>query len=148
MAIEIIFSVGTRKNVVAKKCQLNFSFAAKHKPKFLVATWQKLPMFLLRIRTIFPLTSKIKYKDTYHSKTMMNKLIVGHIRSFVWPLTVSSHFCTFSMCKHRFPMCTLQTNRVLSIYDFLFVSSTRRKERIHKRRGAAPPKNKFVTLDV
>ena len=31
---------------------------------------------------------------------------------------------------------------------FLFVSSTRRKERIHKRRGAAPPKNKFVTLDV
>ena len=31
---------------------------------------------------------------------------------------------------------------------FLFVSSTRRKERIHKRRGAVPPKNKFVTLDV
>ena len=31
---------------------------------------------------------------------------------------------------------------------FLFVSSTRRKERIHKRRGAASPKNKFVTLDV
>ena len=31
---------------------------------------------------------------------------------------------------------------------FLFVSSTRRKERIHKRRGAAPPNNKFVTLDV
>ena len=31
---------------------------------------------------------------------------------------------------------------------FLFVSSTRCKERIHKRRGAAPPNNKFVTLDV
>ena len=31
---------------------------------------------------------------------------------------------------------------------FLFVSSTRRKERIHKRRGAGSPKNKFVTLDV
>ena len=31
---------------------------------------------------------------------------------------------------------------------FLFVSSTRRKERIHKRRDAASPKNKFVTLDV
>ena len=31
---------------------------------------------------------------------------------------------------------------------FLFVSSTRRKERIHKRRGAASPKNKFVTLVV
>ena len=31
---------------------------------------------------------------------------------------------------------------------FLFVSSTRRKERIHKTRGAASPKNKFVTLDV
>ena len=31
---------------------------------------------------------------------------------------------------------------------FLFVSSTRRKKRIHKRRGAASPKNKFVTLDV
>ena len=29
-----------------------------------------------------------------------------------------------------------------------FYSSTRRKERIHKRRGAAPPKNKFITLNV
>ena len=46
------------------------------------------------------------------------------------------------------PRCAnaLQTNRDLSIHEFLFVSSIRRKERIHKRRGAAPPKNKFVTL--
>ena len=42
MATEIFFSVATWKNVVAKKCQLNFSFAAKHKPKFLVARWKIL----------------------------------------------------------------------------------------------------------
>ena len=76
------------------------------------------------------------------------KLNAGHIQSFVRPLTVSSHFCSFSMCKHRFPVCTLQTNRDLSRYEFLLVSSTRRKERIHKRRGAVPPKNKFITLAV
>ena len=29
-----------------------------------------------------------------------------------------------------------------------FYSCHPRKERIHKRRGAVPPKNKFVTLDV
>ena len=48
------------------------------------------------------------------------------------------------------PRCAdaLQTNRDISMHEFLFVSSTRRKERIHKRRGAAPPNNKFVTLDV
>ena len=48
------------------------------------------------------------------------------------------------------PRCAnaLQTNRDLSIHEFLFLSSTRRKERIHKRRGAAPPKSKFVTLYV
>ena len=48
------------------------------------------------------------------------------------------------------PRCAnaLQTKRDLSIYEFLFVSSTRRKEGIHKRRSGAPPKNKLVTLDV
>ena len=81
------------------------------------------PMFLLRIRTIFPLTNKIKYKHTYHSKTTTNELNAGHIRSFVRPLTVSSHFCTFLMCKHRFSMCKRITNkhRPLNIRIFIRV---------------------------
>ena len=87
------------------------------------------PMFLLRIRTIFPLTNNIKYKHTCRSKTTTNEVNAGHIRSFERPLTVSSHFCTFSMCKHRFSMCKRITNRDLLIYEFLYVSSNRRKER-------------------
>jgi len=38
MATENFFSVTISKNGVAKKCQENFSFEAKHKPKLLVAT--------------------------------------------------------------------------------------------------------------
>ena len=38
LVTEIFFSVAIWKNVVAKKCQYNVFFAAKHNPKFLVAT--------------------------------------------------------------------------------------------------------------
>ena len=57
------------------------------------------PIFLLRIRTIFPLTSNIKYKHTYilyRRKTMTNESNVSLIHSFVRLPNVSGHFCTFS----------------------------------------------------
>jgi len=38
LATKISLSVAKWKHVVAKKCWENFSFAAKHKPKLLVAT--------------------------------------------------------------------------------------------------------------
>ena len=50
------------------------------------------PMFLLRIRTVFPLTNK-KHDEWIECRPYTD------IRSFVQPLTVSSHFCIFSMCK-------------------------------------------------
>ena len=39
---EIFFSVTIWKNVVSKKCQINLSFAVKHKLKFLVPRWNIL----------------------------------------------------------------------------------------------------------
>ena len=47
-----------------------------------------------------------------------------------------------SMCKR------IANKQYLSMYEFLFVSSSRRKERIHKKRSATPSKNKFVTIGV
>ena len=72
------------------------------------------------------------------------------IQSFVRRLQLFQVIFAPSWCANIDSQCenALQTNRGLSIYECLFVSSTRRKERIHKRRGAVPPKNKFVTLDV
>ena len=93
LATEMFFSVATLKNVKQRNKNQNFW---SPDGKF----WS--PMFLLRIRTVFPLKNNITYKHTYHSTTQKNhdecrpytefRATSNGFKSFLHLLDVHTHY--------------------------------------------------------